>query len=125
MDALLPDFLDLSRGGAGEAGYADAGLYLALRGWPAPGREAEPLSLRRAPASVVWAQGARLLLRAPAGQLTSSLCSWAGRGAFWQSARTLGAMRSLRARGPWHELAVAACHVSTHHCQLSGPSLCT
>jgi hypothetical protein len=82
MDALLPDFLDLSRGAAGEAGYADAGLYLALRGWPAPGRASEPLSLRRAPASVVWAQGARLLLRALLGQLTSNLCaSRAGCGA--------------------------------------------
>ena len=46
IDDLLPDFLGLEHVTPNELGAVD-GLYLALRGWPTPGRATEPLNLRR------------------------------------------------------------------------------
>lgn len=47
IDDLLPDFLGLEHVTPNELGAVD-GLYLALRGWPTPGRATEPRNLRRA-----------------------------------------------------------------------------
>ena len=56
IDDLLPEFLGLDHATPAELD----GLYLALRGWPTPGRAAAPLNLRREMASVVWTQGVPL-----------------------------------------------------------------
>ena len=47
IDDLLPEFLGLEHVTPNELGAVD-GLYLALRGWPTPGRATEPLNLRSA-----------------------------------------------------------------------------
>ena len=46
IDDLLPDFLGPEHVTPNELGAVDD-LYLALRGWPTPGRATEPLNLRR------------------------------------------------------------------------------